>query len=323
MSPGRRPGPVDPESEDLLALAAIAARSPGGPANGPLTRLASAVPTTRSRRDLCPGASRPWPADDGMLVRLRLIGGRVSSASLRALADVAERYGDARVHVTARANVQLRALPGADGALHPDVLAAIKATGLLPTRTHELVRNVMVSPQSGLAGGAVDIRDAAADLDDRLCADPDLAVLPGRFLFVLDDGRGDLVTRSCDLGLVALDNASAQLRVGDGLGPVVPIGVATEQIAALAHEFAVRRGTAPTAPWHVVELPEPLMARHTPDPRLPVPAPPLPFGGVPGGCHVQVTGAGLDPQAVADLTAHAADLVITPWRGVLVPEETP
>jgi len=258
-----------------------------------------------------------------MLVRLRLIGGRVSSASLGALADVAERYGDARVHVTARANLQVRALPGIDGALHPEVLAAIEATGLLPTRTHELVRNVMVSPQSGLAGGVADLRDAAADLDDRLCADPDLAVLPGRFLFVLDDGRGDLVSRRCDLGLVALDDVSAQLRVGEGLGPVVAIDVAIERVGALAHEFAVRRGVGPTAPWHVVELPEPLMAGHPPDPRLPAPVPPLPFGGVPGGRHVEVTGAGLDPEAVAALTADAAELVITPWRGVLVPEETP
>ena len=47
-----------------------------------------------------------------MLVRLRLIGGQVSSASLRALADVAGAYGDGRVHLTSRANLQVRALPG-------------------------------------------------------------------------------------------------------------------------------------------------------------------------------------------------------------------
>lgn len=256
-----------------------------------------------------------------MLVRLRLIGGRVSSSSLRALVEVAEQYGDARVHVTSRANLQVRALPGTDGAVLPEVLAAIEATGLLPTRTHELVRNVMVSPQTGLAGGVSDLRPVAADLDARLCADPGVAGLPGRFLFVLDDGRGDLVDRGSDLGLVVLDEESAQLRVGDGLGPVVPIDTAAQRVAALAHEFAVRRGAGPTAPWHVVELAEPLVRPVAPDPRLPATAPPLPFGHVPGGRHVEVTDAGLDRTAVAGLTAEVPEVVITPWRGVLVPEE--
>ena len=32
---------------------------------------------SRTRGDLCPGALRPWPADDGLLIRLRLIGGAV------------------------------------------------------------------------------------------------------------------------------------------------------------------------------------------------------------------------------------------------------
>ena len=107
-----------------------------------------------------------------MLVRLRLIGGRVSSASLRALADVAGEYGDGRVHLTSRANLQVRALPGSGSVLDPEVLAAIEATGLLPTRSHELIRNVMVSPQTGLAGGRADLRAVAGDLDARLCADP-------------------------------------------------------------------------------------------------------------------------------------------------------
>ena len=278
--------------------------------------------STRSRGDLCPGAIRPWPAADGMLVRLRLIGGRLAAASLRALVEVAEQYGDARVHVTARANLQVRALPGACGALPPEVLAAIEATGLLPTRTHELVRNVMVSPQTGLAGGVVDLRPVAADLDARLCADPDVATLPGRFLFVLDDGRGDLVDRGCDLGLVVLDEESAQLRIGDALGPVVPISTVAQRLAALAHEFAVRRGAGPSAPWHVVELAEPLVRPHDPDPRLPDAAPPLAFGDLPGGRHVEVTEAGLTRLTVAGLTADAADVVITPWRGVLVPQES-
>lgn len=258
-----------------------------------------------------------------MLVRLRLIGGRVSSSSLCALADVAGEYGDGRVHLTSRANLQVRALPGSSGSLDPAVLAAIEATGLLPTRSHELIRNVMVSPQTGLAGGLFDLRPVAVDLDALLCADPLLAGLPGRFLFVLDDGRGDLVDRGCDLGLVALDASWAQLRVGDGFGPVVSISSAAAQLVGLAHAFAVRRGAGPSAPWHVAELSDPLVDAVDPDPRLPSPAPPLAFGDVPGGRHVSVPGEGLDRAAVEDLTADTSAVVVTPWRGVLIPEETP
>ncbi len=277
--------------------------------------------STRTRSDRCPGALRPWRAADGLLARLRLIGGRLPSASLRALLAVAEEYGDGRVYLTARANLQVRGLPGTDDRLSPEVLAALEATGLLPTRTHELVRNVMLSPQSGLAGGHADLRPVGAELDRLLCADERLATLPGRFLFALDDGCGDLVQRSCDLGLVAFDHRTAQLRIGACWGPVVPLGDAAAGLTALAVEFTRRRGSGPTAPWHVAELGSPLLDPVPADPRIPAPTGPLPYGRVPAGRHVAVPDGALDRAAVDDLTAATPDLIITPWRGVLVPEE--
>lgn len=265
---------------------------------------------------------RPWRAADGLLVRLRLIGGRVTSASLNALLDIAEEYGDGRIHVTVRANLQVRAFPGCEGTLAPEALAAIEGTGLLPTRSHELVRNIMCSPQTGLAGGRADLRPVTAELDARLCAEKRLSALPGKFLFVLDDGRGDLLGHRCDLGLTALDGDEAQLRLGDGWGPVVPIGDAPVRLAVLAGEFLLRRGNGPAAPWHVSELPAPLLPAVPPDARLPEGGAPLPYGPVPGGRHVAVPGSGLDRPAVAGLTAGVPEVIVTPWRGVLVPEET-
>lgn len=281
----------------------------------------SAPPARRYRHDRCPGALRPWPAKDGLLVRLRLVGGRLTVDQLRALIAVAEQYGDGRLHLTARANLQIRALPGADGALEPAVLDAIEETGLLPSRSHELVRNVLVSPQTGLAGGRIDLRPVSADLDRLLLADRGLAGLPGRFLFVLDDGRGDLVSRPADLGLVALDNCMVQLRVGDGWGPVVLVAEAASALAGLAQDFCHRRGSGPNAAWHVVELNQPLCPSEHRDPRVPVPTGALPHGRVPGGRHVAVPG-GLDRaevESLARLAAPGSDLVITPWRGVLIP----
>lgn len=263
---------------------------------------------------------RPWPAEDGLLVRLRLIGGHLRSRQLEELVGVARRYGDGYVHVTSRANLQVRGLPGADGHLDPTALTALEATGLLPTRTHELVRNVMASPQTGCTGGRADLRPVAGELDDLLCSEPRVAGLPGRFLFVLDDGRGDLFDRPCDLGLVALDAATAQLRVGPAWGPVVGLRDAARALVALAVRFIDVRGELSSAPWHVAELDRPLTDEQQPDPRLPPPAAPLPFGDVPGGRHVAVPPSGLDHAAVTELTSGTDHLVVTPWRGVLVPE---
>ncbi|WP_206051518.1 nitrite reductase [Nocardioides ferulae] len=278
----------------------------------------------RFRPDRCPGALRPWPAADGLLVRLRLPGGRLGSSALRGLLGVAERYGDGRVHVTGRANLQVRGMPAerAEPRLPAEVLAALEATGLLPSRSHDVSRNLMASPQTGLAGGRADLRTVLAALDRALLADPVLAGLPGRFLFVLDDGRGDLLDHRCDLGLVALDREVGQLRVGEGWGDVVPLSSSAQRLAALARAFLGARGAGPAAPWHVRELGRDLATRRTPDPRLPEPAPPPAYGEIPGGCHVPVPPEGLDRTAVERLCAAAPELVVTPWRGVLIPEET-
>lgn len=279
--------------------------------------------STRSRRDLCPGVLRPWPADDGALVRVRLVGGRVAPEALRGLAEVAAAYGDGRLHLTTRANLQVRALPWAGGdrtALPEEVVAAVEATGLLPSRSHELGRNVMVSPFTGLAGGRTDLRPVADRLDDLVRAEPALADLPGRFLHVLDDGRGDLVARSCDLGLVALDEHTAQLRVGDAWGPVVDLDEAPRRLLDLALAFVAARGTGSDAPWHVEELDAPLVAGAVADPRLPEPTARAAYGPQPGGDHVAATEGVLDRDLVDRLVAPGRELVVTPWHGVVVPE---
>lgn len=275
----------------------------------------------RVRADRCPGVLRPWPADDGLLVRLRLIGGRLPSVALARLLEVSAAFGDGRVYLTKRANLQLRGLPGCDGRLAPGVIAALRDTGLLPCPSHELIRNVLVSPQTGYAGGRVDLRPVAARLDALLCGDPRLAALPGRFLFTLDDGRGDLIDRATDAGLVALSDTEAQLRVGEHWGAVIGIAEAADRLAGLAGAFQAARGDGPDAPWHIRELPgpvAPLREIHAADPRLPAPSGPLPYGPVPGGTHVQLPDGVLTADR-AQLLPDAVELVVTPWRGIFVP----
>jgi precorrin-3B synthase len=266
---------------------------------------------------------RPWPADDGLLVRLRVPGGRVSAAALGGLMDVAERYGDGRVHVTVRANLQVRAMPSIEGSLPAAVLAAIEATGLLPSREHDLARNVMASPQTGLAGGRTDLRPVVTALDRAVCERDELSRLPGRFLFVLDDGRGDLLGHSCDLGLVALDDTKAQLRAGDEWGPVVRLPDAHLRLVELATRFLDDRGDGAGAGSMRGVVSSVTCHAAPADAALPSAQPPLGFGPVPGGTHHRVPSDGLDRAAVDRLCAAAPELVVTPWRGVLIPEETP
>ncbi len=280
--------------------------------------------TTRTRPDRCPGVLRPWPADDGALVRIRVPGGRLRAASLMALAAVAEEYGDARVHVTGRANLQLRGLPLSHGVLPERVVTAIEATGLLPSRAHDLARNVLTSPLTGLVGGRADLRPVTAALDALLLSEPALAALPGRFLFTLDDGRGDLADRHRDLGLVALDSETGQLRVGAGWGRVIALADAPTALVGYALLFLDRRGTGPTAAWHVDDLARPLAARESPGMagRPGIPSPPaLPYGPVadlPSLTHFAVGEDGIDPATAVAWAARTPEVVITPWHGVLV-----
>lgn len=277
---------------------------------------------SRTRADLCPGVLRPWPAEDGALVRIRLIGGALSPTALRSLAGVARDFGDGTIHLTKRANLQLRALPASEGHLDPAVIAAIEATGLLPFPSHELVRNVLVSPLTGLFGGRLDLRPIMDALDQKLCADAVYADLSARFLFVLDDGRGDVLGRTCDLGLVALDGDRVQLRIGADWGPTVGADRAVPELLALARAFVTARGSGPAAPWHVTELPAPLRDPVPADPATNVNTDPPAYGLILGGAehveHIDVPDGMLTPSLLDQILADGADrFVVTPWRSIL------
>jgi precorrin-3B synthase len=285
--------------------------------------------TSRTHPDRCPGVFRPWLAEDGAIVRLRVPGGRLPAAALRSLVTAAEVWGDGTVLLTKRANLQLRGIATSGRSVPPGLVDALRAAGLLPSDTHELVRNILSSPLSGRIAGRIDLRPVVEGLDRALCADPHLADLGGRFLFVLDDGRGDVLDRPLDLGLVAVSEAEVQIRVGSSRwGPVVPVQEAVPALVELARSFRQVRGAAPTASWHVDELPpgSRLLTEGPRDPRTTVVA-----GPVAPGWHSQDNHRALFVASVPNgmitgdvaegLLAHASgEVVITPWRSVVIPD---
>jgi precorrin-3B synthase len=270
--------------------------------------------------------TRPWLADDGALVRLRLVGGSLPAPALGQLVRTAGEFGDGNVYLTKRANIQLRGIGHRDGRLPTGLLTRVRDAGLLPSETHDLVRNVMVSPLTGRVGGRADLRPVGGALDRLLLADRSCAALPGRFLFVLDDGRGDLAERTSDLAAVALDARTAQLRAGRAQwGPVVAVDEVAEALLSLAKEFLAARGEGSAAAWHVDELRDPLLDGPR-DVRTRVTS-----GRPPYGRHRQVDGRDVEHLPVPDgtltpelaervLSRAGGEVVVTPWRSVLLPD---
>ncbi len=117
--------------------------------------------------DACPGALQTHQAADGELARVRLPGGVLTAAQLDALANAATEFGTATLELTSRANLQIRGIRDTGA-----VAAALAEAGLLPSPTHERVRNILASPLSGRHGGVCDTRDLVARPGLRAAARP-------------------------------------------------------------------------------------------------------------------------------------------------------
>ncbi|MHB1808250.1 MAG: precorrin-3B synthase [Solirubrobacteraceae bacterium] len=206
--------------------------------------------SSRTRPDRCPGVLALHEAPDGWLARVRLPGGRLSPSQLRALADVAG-LGSDTVQLTARANLQVRGLQ--EGASE-QLAVRLAAAGLLPSRAHERVRNVLASPLAGRHPAALaEVDELVAGLDRELCADVDLASLPRRFLFLVEDGSGALGGADHDVALVpmpACPDEFALLLDGLDSGWRVPARDAPTLALAAARLFLALREDA----WRVREL---------------------------------------------------------------------
>jgi sulfite reductase beta subunit-like hemoprotein len=205
------------------------------------------------RPDRCPGVLALHEAADGWLARVRVPGGRLTCSQLRALAEIAG-LGNDLVELTARANVQVRGLQQGAG---EELAARLAAAGLLPSLTHERIRNVLASPLAGRHPGAVadvDVDELVARLDRELCADAQLAALPGRFLFLVEDGSAVLRGHDHDIALVAdpaLAGELALLLGGIDSGWRAPV----KDAAALALAAAQLFLAAGDGVWRMRDLP--------------------------------------------------------------------
>ena len=277
------------------------------------------MPRTRDD-DACPGALQVHQAADGALARVRLPGGMITPAQLVALADAAERFGSPAMELTSRGNIQLRAVT--DPALVAD---AVAAAGLLPSDTHERVRNIVASPLTGRRGGLGDVRPLTTALDEAIRAQPLLAELPGRFWFGLDDGRGDVSGLGADVGAHLLDaNRAALVIAGVDSGVRIAVTDVVATLIAVARSFVAIRGNA----WRTTELDdtEALLAGFAPSAEPGATWPPEtrpPVGWIEQDDGRVALGAAVPLGVLQARTAHflaavEAPIVVTPWRSVLL-----
>lgn len=232
------------------------------------------------------------------------------------------------MELTSRGNIQIRAIT--DTAAVAD---AIAGAGLLPSPTHERVRNIVASPLSGRNGGLIDVRSQVTELDAALCAAPELAALPGRFQFAFDDGRGDVAGLRPDVGVHAVDGDTyGVILAGRDSGVRIPAGAAVATLLSVARRFVQIRGTA----WRVTELADPTVLLDGAQAGRAYPSVSGPLHQLPGslrfcppiGWITQDDGKvslgaavplGVLRARVAEyLAAIEAPLIITPWRSVVV-----
>lgn len=201
------------------------------------------------RKGWCPGALRPMESGDGLIVRLRIMGGALSPDLAHAIAACAKDYGNGLIDLSGRANLQLR---GVTRATLPALQARLDALGLLDIDPNaEAIRNILASPLAGIDPSAVlDIGSSIRALDERLRNDTRLHRLSPKFLFLIDDGGCfPMPSGSADIAFLARVEQSAfffEIRLAGKRAGSCAIDDLSETAARLAYAFLKLRGADET-----------------------------------------------------------------------------
>lgn len=198
-------------------------------------------------RGWCPGALRPMPSGDGLILRIRPPAGRLSPAQVEGIAAIAEDCGNGAIEFTRRANVQIR---GISAATLAEAQARLVALGLLepdlPPEA-EARLNILVTPFWPAPGlpGVLDPLAVWAALRRGLVA-PDAPALPAKFGFALDLGWRvrHLQDASADVRIESAPDGGVLVRAdGAATGrPVASAEEAAEAALALARWFVASGG---------------------------------------------------------------------------------
>src|ERR1043166_3754574 len=151
------------------------------------------------------------PAQNSMMLRLRVPAGELTSDQVRGLADIADEWGGGYAHITTRANIQIREIQPKNMV---KVLTKLQEIGLTSRGSGvDNVRNITASATAGIdPAELIDTRPMAKGLHYYILNNRDLYGLPRKFNVAFDGGGA--------IGNVADTNdiAFIAVRVGEGKG---------------------------------------------------------------------------------------------------------
>lgn len=260
----------------------------------------------------CPGALRPMMSGDGLVVRIRAPLGRLSRSQTLGLAALAERFGNGRLDLSARANLQLRGVSEAD---HAALIDGLRDLALVDADASAESRcNLLLTPHWHQGDETYEI---ATELAETLRRAEDLR-MPGKFGFAIDAGPAPLLQNIAADIRIERSGDGGLLLVADGLSYGQPVSAsrASEDAIALARWF-LAEGGAPEGRGRMRAL----TARRAPAfaPETPRAAPaPLPvIGPTSRGCLVGLEFGQIPASTLAALGELGA-LRLTPWRALLL-----
>ncbi|WP_442949486.1 precorrin-3B synthase [Nostoc sp.] len=223
------------------------------------------VPSLLSGFATCPGLFYATPAADGILSRIRIPGGIISSQQCRAIADIAEQHGGGYVDVTNRANLQVREIYTG---INAEVLKHLQDMGLgshNPVVDH--IRNIMTSPTAGIdPQELINTHPFVQGWDDYIAAHPALSGLSAKFSVCFDGGGiirvGDRLNDIAFVAVLVDNNIYFRLHLSVGakgqppsdMGILLPPEECLPVLAALADVYLVHSNTTSKRRLRFLEL---------------------------------------------------------------------
>jgi precorrin-3B synthase len=278
-------------------------------------RVTGGVMSQFAIKGRCPGALRPMRLGDGLVVRVRPHGGRLSPAQAAGIADIAERFGNGLMDVTNRANLQIR---GVSDAGHASLIAELARLDLIDADPGaEALRNIVVTPFWVKGDDTVSL---VTELELALAARR--LDLPVKFGFAVDCGAARvLADTSADIRIERDITGGLTVRA-DGAEHGRP--VARSDTVKLAVDLAVwfiasggatnGRGRMAAHIAAGATLPVGLTGLAIPARIMPPPRP----GLLDGGALVGFAFGQLKAATLRALAKEADGLRLTPWRMLFV-----
>lgn len=256
----------------------------------------------------CPGALRPMVSGDGLVVRIRPPGGRLTQNQARGIARLARAHGNGLIDLSNRANLQLR---GVTKASHSALIEDLRVLSLIDASPEaEARRNIIVTP-FWIANDAT--QGLMADLA-RALTSSDAPDLPSKFGFAIDTGAVPVLREASADIWIESGPEGLLLATCAGAKAVTPPSAVPEAMA-LVHWFIAAGGIHEGRGRMAGLLAHQALPKGFDASRLPAQN-----GAIGPSAHGQMVGfefGQMQAETLAKL-AELGPLRLTPWRMLLI-----